>query len=181
MADLKATRQKFQFALGGLGLLIVIAIAILFSPLVGSEKERGDELRQLGVQLRQKKEQAEKVSDLDKKIALATQQIDSFYKDRLPERDSAISETLGQLAAASGVQMTQVKYTSKDTDAVGLRPVAIEAGFAGDYLQLVKFLNSLERSQLFFIVDGVNLGGEQSNTSTVKLDMKLRTFLKAGA
>lgn len=180
MADLKQTRQKFMIAFGGLGLLMAICIGVLFSPLVGSEKDRGDELRQLGMQLRQKKEQAERVSDIDKKIALAGQQIDGFYKGRLPERDSVISEVLGKLAADSGVRLAEVKYTPKDTDATGLRPVVIEAGLSGDYLQLVKFLNSLERSQLFFIVDGVDLGGEQNN-SVVKLDMKLRTFMKVGA
>ena len=49
----------------------------------------------------------------------------------------------------------------------------------GDYLQLVRFINSLERDQMFFLVDSVQLGGEQAGM--VKLQMKLETYLKTGA
>jgi type IV pilus assembly protein PilO len=46
-------------------------------------------------------------------------------------------------------------------------------------LQLVRFINALERDQLFFIIDSVQLGGEQGGT--VKLQMKMETFLKGSA
>jgi hypothetical protein len=54
----------------------------------------------------------------------------------------------------------------------------IEADLAGDYLQLVRFINSLERNQMFFLVDSVGLGGEQNGA--VKLQLKLETYLKTG-
>jgi len=179
MAVFTETRKRLGIAFAALVLIDVLALAVLFSPLVGSEKERGDQLQQLNIQLKQKRLEVERVGDIDKKIALATQQIDSFYKDRLPSRDSAVSDTLGKLAAESGVHLEQVKYDPKDPEPSGLRPLAVEAGLSGDYPQLARFLNSLERSQVFFIVDGVDLTGEQNNQ--VKLQMKLRTFLKAGA
>jgi type IV pilus assembly protein PilO len=43
----------------------------------------------------------------------------------------------------------------------------------------VRFINALERDKLFFIVDSVELGGEQGGQ--VKLGMKLETYLRAGA
>ena len=52
----------------------------------------------------------------------------------------------------------------------------IEAGLSGDYLQLVRFINSLERDQVFFLVNSVVLGGEQNGV--VRLDLKMETFLK---
>jgi type IV pilus assembly protein PilO len=55
----------------------------------------------------------------------------------------------------------------------------IEADLAGDYLQLVRFVNALERDQLFFLVDSVGLGGQQSGV--VKLQLRLETYLKTGA
>jgi type IV pilus assembly protein PilO len=57
--------------------------------------------------------------------------------------------------------------------------VQIEADMNGDYLQLVRFINSLERDQMFFLVDSVQLGGEQAGM--VKLQMKMETYLKTGA
>jgi Tfp pilus assembly protein PilO len=180
MANLKETRKKLGIVFAGLGVLCVVALGVLFSPLVGSEKDRLQELDQLRIQLRQKQQQVERVGDIDKKIATAGQQIDSFYKDRLPNRYSAISENLGKLANESGVRLEQAKYTPDKNSGPSLLPIEVEANLSGSYPQLARFLNSLERSQLFFIVDAVDLAGEQNNQA-VKLQMKLRTFLRTGA
>ncbi len=155
----------------------VLAIAILFSPLVGSEQSRREQLDQLWRELQQKTRAAEPLRDFDKKIATARKQIDDFYKTRVPAQDSAIYEELGKLAAQSGVKIGQIRSKSKDTEPVGLRPVELEADFSGGYLQLVKFINALERDPLFFIVDSVQLGGEQGGV--VKLQLKLETYQKA--
>ena len=40
---------------------------------------------------------------------------------------------------------------------LGVRRVEIDADLAGDYLQLVRFINALERDQVFFLVDSVCL------------------------
>ena len=54
----------------------------------------------------------------------------------------------------------------------------VEAELSGDYLQLVRFVNSVERDKMFFILNSVALGGEQN--APVKLEMKLETYLKTG-
>jgi type IV pilus assembly protein PilO len=57
-----------------------------------------------------------------------------------------------------------------------LQRVEIDVDVSGDYQQLVRFINSLERSKTFFIVDDLELAGEQSGT--VKLRIKLETYLR---
>jgi hypothetical protein len=123
--------------------------------------------------------QVNKVGNIDQKISSASQQIAAFYKDRIPVRDSAISDNLSSIAADSGVRLEQVRYSPKDMVPAGLRPVAIEANLSGQYPQLARFLNSVERNQpVFFIVDSIELGGEQN--AGVRLQVKLRTFVRAG-
>lgn len=179
MANLKETQRKLKIILIVLAAVDVIAIGLLFSPLVGSVEARLQTLDQLRREAQQKKRVVEPLNGLDKKIVIASQQIDRFYDHRLPARDSAISENLGRLATESGVELAQVKYTFDDPVPVGLVPVEVEANLGGGYLQLVRFVNSLERDDLFFIVESVDLGGEQGDT--VKLHMKLRTYLRTGA
>ncbi len=157
----------------------VAAVALLLSPLAGSPSARRQQMDSLWKELQVKTRQVEPLRNFDKKIVLAHQQIEEFYQQRLPDRDSVISEELGKVAGESGVQIGQVKYTPKDVNDVGLRPEVIEASVSGDYLQIMKFINSLERDQLFFIVDSIGLGGEQGGQ--VKLQMKLETYLKTGA
>ena len=54
------------------------------------------------------------------------------------------------MAAQSGVKIGQIKSKLKDTEPIGLRPIEIEADLSGDYLQLVRFINALERDPVIF-------------------------------
>ena len=177
MPDSRDARKKVKIAIAVLLVVDVVAAVVLFSPLVGSERSRREQLDQLWRELQQKTRPSEPLRDFDKKILTARQQIDDFYKNRLPAQDSAIYEELGKLAGQSGVRIGQIRSKAKDTESVGLRPVEIDADFSGGYLQLVRFINALERDPVFFIVDSVQLGSEQGGV--VKLQLKLETYQKA--
>jgi hypothetical protein len=73
----------------------------------------------------------------------------------------------------------QAKYKQEDPTGVGIVPTEIEGNFSGDYLQLVRFINALERSKQFFTVDSINLAGESAGP--VKLDVKMHSYLRSGA
>ena len=176
MPDLRQTRRKVKTALAIMGAVDVIAILVYFSPLVSSELSRRMRLDELWRELQQKTHEVQPLRGLDKKIPLAQKQIDQFYKERLPAQDSAIPEAVGKLASENGVKITSIKYTVKDPEPVGVKPVEVSANMSGDYLQLVRFINALERSQLFFLVDSVSLGGEQGGV--VRLEVKMETYLK---
>ena len=179
MPDLGNTRRKLTVTIASLLLVDLATAAMLLSPIIGSEKSRLSEMDRLWKELQAKTRQVEPLRGLDKKVVLAQKQIDEFYQQRLTSQDSTISTELGKVAAQSGVKITEIKYKAKDPEPVGLRPMEIEANLSGDYLQLVRFINALERDQLFFIIDSVQLGGEQGGV--VKLQMKMQTFLKANA
>jgi type IV pilus assembly protein PilO len=177
MPDVRDARKKVKIAIAALLAVDIILGLVLLSPLVGSERSRREQLDQLWRELQQKTRAAEPLRDFDKKIATARRQIDDFYKNRLPAQDSAIYEELGKVAGQNGVHIGQIRSKAKDTESVGLRPVEIEADFSGGYLQLIRFINALERDSIFFIVDSVQLGGEQGGT--VRLQLKLETYQKA--
>ena len=110
-------------------------------------------------ELQQKTRAAEPLRDFDKKIATAQEQIDDFYKNRLPAQDSAIYEELGKLAGQNEVKIEANPLQGKRHRSRGLCVrVEIEADFSGGYLQLVRFINALERDPLFFIIDSVATG-----------------------
>lgn len=179
MPDLRETRRKVKIALAAMAAVNVVALAVFVSPLVGSEAARREQLDQHWKELQQKTREVEPLRGLDKKIPIARKQIEEFYTQRLPSQDSAISANLGKLAQQSGVRIGGVKYTMKDPEPMGVRRLEIEADLAGDYLALVRFINALERDQMFFLVNSVGLGGEQGGV--VKLQLKLETYLKTGA
>lgn len=174
MPDLKKTRNRLTVVIAALVAVDVVAIAMLLTPLAGSEQSRQQEMNQLWLSL--KKREAAPWRGLDKKIPQAQKQIAEFYSDRFPDTYSAISTSLDKIGSESGVRVSGAKFDQKDTEIEGLQRVEISSEVSGDYLQLVRFINGLERSKLFFTVDDLQLGNEQNGI--VKLQIKLETYLR---
>ena len=174
MPDLKKTRRTLWIVVGALLLVDAVAVLALMTPLAGSASSRAQELAQLHSELQLHRQAPWR--GLDQKVPQARQEIQDFYRDRFPGGYSMISGDLDRIAGECGVKILSEKYEQKDVAVQGLQRVEIEADVAGDYLQLVKFINSMERSKLFFVINDLGLAGEQSGT--VKLQMKLETYLR---
>jgi len=178
MPDLRRTRKKIKAGLAILVGVDVVAALVLFSPFVGSTDSRRQELNQLWSELQNKTRQVEPLKNLDKKVIIANQQVAEFYKKRFPTQESQILTQFGKLAATNGVAIGQVHYKMKDTEIDRLEPVEIDADLSGNYVSLAKFINSLERDDMFFLISDITLAGEAKGP--IKLQMKLETYLKAG-
>ena len=179
MPDLRRTRKNLKTALAIMAGIDLLAAAIYFSPVIGSAETRQQELNTLQTELVTKTRQVAPLKDLPQKVVLAGHQISDFYKKRFPTQESQILTELGKLTSANGVSIEQVKYKVKDAEVGGFQPVEMEADFAGNYTSLAKFINALERDQVFFIINSITLGGQQQGP--VKLGVKLETYLKVGS
>lgn len=177
MPDLRQTRKKIKASLAVLLGVDVVAAAILVSPLVGSTASRRQQLNRLWSELQTKTRQVEPLKNLDKKVVIASKQITEFYKQRFPAEDSEIASQLGKLAAANGVTIEGARYKVEEPEIGHLAPVEMEAELTGSYVSLAKFINALERDDMFFIIDKIALGGEQKGP--IRLQMKFETYLKA--
>lgn len=114
------------------------------------------------------------------RVKEARQEIAQFYKERFPVAESMIFEELGKLANENQVHLTAATYKAKDSDTAGIEQVQIGASLYGDYAQAMKFINSVERDKMFFIVDSVSLGGgDQENNGAVRLNISLQTYMRS--
>jgi type IV pilus assembly protein PilO len=177
MPDLRQTRRKMKITAGVLAGISLLAGGLLISPLVGSAAQRQQDMNQLRAQLTTKNRQVEPLRGIDKKIPLATKQIDDFYRDRFATHDSEVAEAIETLAKETNVKIQTAKYKEGDPESVGLRRVEIETSIQGDYQPLAKFLNGLERSKVFFIINGIGLAPQNG---PLQLQMRLETFQKVG-
>lgn len=175
MPDLKRTRSKLQMAIGALVVVNLIAIAMLLTPIAGARLARQQQLDELRQEIKQREYAPWR--GLDKKIPQARQQIDEFYQERFPSEESAVDADLGKIAQQTGVRISGLKWSVKPAPIDGLQRVEIAANLSGDYLQLVRFINALERNRLFFLVNGVELGNEKDGI--VALQIKVQTYLRS--
>ncbi len=112
---------------------------------------------------------------LDQRVEKTREQIDAFYTKRIPSDYSVISSRIGELAVTSGVRLSRVGYAQEKPGAE-LTEISMDAGISGDYPSIMRFINSLERDRLFFIIRAMSLTGQQGGL--VNLRLRVSTWLR---
>ena len=161
-----------------LGLLVLYLVIHLIFVWQGLSANNAEALDQQRVQLTAAQISAKPLRGLDTKLVASTHDANEFYLTRLPYADSQVVAEIGKLATKAGVRWTHAQYSGnavlRGNDA--LTEVAIDASVSGDYRPIVQFINSVERDKLFFVINGINLSGQQ--TGQVNLRIRLTTYLR---
>jgi Tfp pilus assembly protein PilO len=89
---------------------------------------------------------------------------------------SAISEDLGDLSRSAGLRSDTISFHQHTPDARGLVEVDINTAVEGDYDSLVQFLNKLEHSENFYVLDSMALAS--SSLGKLRLNVQLRTYFR---
>jgi Tfp pilus assembly protein PilO len=89
---------------------------------------------------------------------------------------SAISEDLGDLSRSAGLRTDTISFHQHTPDARGLMQVDISTAVEGDYDSLVQFLNKLEHSDNFYVLDSLALAS--SSVGKLRLNVQLRTYFR---
>jgi Tfp pilus assembly protein PilO len=134
-----------------------------------------NDLDQKQVQLRALEHQNAPLAGLDHRVDDSRKQIATFYSRRIPANYSTIARTIGDLGIKSSVRFSSVQYTQGQAGA-DLTEISMDAGIAGGYPQIMRFVNSLEADQTFFIVRGMALAGQQGGL--VNLRLRVSTWLR---
>ncbi len=89
---------------------------------------------------------------------------------------SAISEDLGNLSHSAGLSSDTISFHQHPPDARGLMQVDISTAVEGDYDSLVQFLDKLEHSENFYVLDSLALAS--SSVGKLRLNVQLRTYFR---
>jgi type IV pilus assembly protein PilO len=113
---------------------------------------------------------------LDKRVDQSRTQMQSFYGKRIPSNYSSISGRIGELEVASGVRITRLQY-AQGIAGPELTEIVIDSSISGEYPQVMRFINSLERDQTFFLIRAMALAGQQGGQ--VNLRLSLSTWMRS--
>lgn len=89
---------------------------------------------------------------------------------------SALSEDLGNLSRSAGLRSDAIQFHQHAPDARGLMQVDITTAVEGDYDSLVQFLDKLEHSDNFYVLDSMALAS--SSPGRLRLNVQLRTYFR---
>lgn len=157
-------------------LVLVIGLAVrLVMDWVVIDGHSADALAGKQIQLKAMELQTAPLRGLDKRVEETRNQMRAFYDKRIPPNYSSVSARIGELEVASGVRLTRVQY-SQGQPGPDLTEITMEAGISGEYPQIMRFINSLERDQNFFLIRSMGLAGQQGGQ--VNLRLSVSTWLR---
>jgi len=163
-----------------IGLAVVIALVLGLAIRLGIDwsatNDRSNEaLASRQIELRSLEMQTAPLRGLDKRVADSREQMGSFYARRIPANYSSIATRIGELEVKSGVRLSRVAY-SQGAGTGDLTEISMDAGISGEYPQIMRFINGLERDENFFVIRAMALTGQQGGM--VNLRLRVSTWLR---
>ncbi len=181
LASLKDPRVSVRAALGTLLILNIAAALILFKPWGGSADDLDRRLTSMRAQLPKQQAALERTKLLVQKVEKARAESNQFMAKYLLNERNAYSTILGELTQAADKVNLKTKESQYGVEPIEgsdtLEMMTISASFEGEYLNLTKFLNELDRSPRFLIIESLT-ASPQPQGKVVNVNFKLNAFVK---
>ncbi len=171
-----ASPLTWHYAAFGVLLVVVIGLSIRFGlDWAATSGSSAEALAAKQIQWKALEMETAPLRGLDKRAEQTRAQVKTFYLKRIPPNYSSIATRIGELALNGPVRLTRVQYTQGPPGS-DLTEISMDAGITGEYPQIVRFVNSLERDQTFFVIRGLSLTGQQGGL--VNLRLRVSTWLR---
>jgi|SRR5882762_1250559 len=182
-AQLKNPRFVARLALGVMLLANLVAATFVFHPWGGSPEDLARELENRQRQLTQQLQRLERTKSLVGKVQQARVEGDTFLEQSTMSRRSAFSTLIGEINKMAVDAGMKPKESSLGLEPVEgsdtLQQLTISANFEGSYANLTKFVNLLDRSPRFLIIETLQASPQPSGILGV--NVKLDTFIREEA
>jgi hypothetical protein len=178
-------REPKVLVRAGLGLLLLanlVAAAFAFHLIGDSPADLDVQLTNARANLGNKQMLLKRSKALIANMQLSRGEGDKFLTDYLTTRKvyySTIGREINKLAETSGMKVGELNYSLPDPieGSDNLDTMTITGNFEGGYAQLVKFVNMLDRSSKFLLIEGLQVA-PQPKGDILSATVTLNTFVK---
>lgn len=154
--------------------------AIAVRPLSSREEQQRIRVASLEQQVEQRRAMVERLNAAAAKVENAAESGDGLLEELTLDRQTTYSTLLSELVAASeeaGVEFRETSYETAEVEGnEAFGRLRISANFRGNYENLVKFLNRLDRSEQFLIIE--QLGAAPSDEGGLRFSLRIDTFVR---
>ena len=164
-------------------LLVLDGVLVFFVlwPPGQTPEQRQAELRRSRGQYESLLNTVKQMRDLRIKMQSAIQNDQQFSRDHFLRRKTAFSAMvtdLEQLANQNHLKTSSVSYRLKeDADQMEFVNVELSLSVDGQYSDLVRFINRVEQSQLFWIIDSMSVGTSPGQGQGLRLNLLMGTYV----
>jgi Tfp pilus assembly protein PilO len=177
--DIREEWLKVSIFLGVVAVANLILYAALNLPRMHREATEEGRVTVLTQNLGEVSRRVGLMKDLDQRFEGEKTKVKTFYDDVLGTKDGRmiqIQREVRAIAASLGMDPETIAYQPEYLDKVGLVRFGINVPLSGDYRNLRQFINKIEKSENFLIVDSVTLSGAKDGGALLDLNIHLTTF-----
>jgi Tfp pilus assembly protein PilO len=173
-----------------IGVLLVANLAaavIAFKPFGGSADDLRHQREALNSQLLNLEKRLARSKDLVEKVQKARNEGDGFLGQYFTDEGTTAAMIVAELYSAAkeaGVRMGTVTWTPETIEGSdSLVMLTSQIGFEGNYANLTKFVNLVDKSPRFMIIENMQAAApQQQGGQALNVTLKIDTFVKgAGA
>jgi Tfp pilus assembly protein PilO len=180
---LKLAWQSWKTWVGAaLGLVLALDLA-LAGYLWHASSEQPEELRArrdaLALDAKKLHADVERGNKIRISLPQARKDCDTFYQQSFLDSVtgySKIEADLSDIATKSGVKVSGYAFKQKEVKDRGVTEVQLSMNLDADYPAIIQFINGLERSKNFYLLDSLHLSSV--TTGGIRLDLDLHTFFR---
>ncbi len=178
-------RRKIGVALGALAAFDLVFYLFAIGPLAESDRERALLADQFQRQAAERTAQVKRLEATVGKVEKARTEGDKLLASISLERRSAFSSIVSELdqaAKQAGVELGDRGYNVEPIEGSDtLSMMTVNVGLQGDYEHLVRFLNLLDRSPRFLIIESLGAAPQQTGQQAgarLNISVRLDTFVR---
>ena len=180
--DIREERVKVAVFLGILAVLNIVLYVTMNLPRLHRQAVEERRLAAVTQSLSEVSRRVGTMKDLDQRFGGEQEKVKKFYGDILGTKDARmvrIQREVRAIAASLGMDPETIAYQPELLDKVGLIRFSVNVPLSGDYRNLRQFINKIEKSENFLIVDSVTLGGSKDGGALLDLNIHLSTYFDA--
>lgn len=177
----KEPRVAVRAVLGVLVAANLAAAVMLIRPWGGSTQDLERQLGDLKQQVRQRQATLERLRYIVSKVEQGRAQDNEFINTYMMDRRTTASTIVADLSKAEQDAGIKSKGSSYSFDLIEgsntLGMMTISANYEGNYGSLLKFVNGLDRSPRFVLIDSLQATPQQSGAA-LNVSMKFYAFVR---
>ncbi|MEZ5355878.1 MAG: hypothetical protein R2762_24865 [Bryobacteraceae bacterium] len=177
----KDPRAPWTWALAALALANLLAFVFLYRPFGGSVADLESQLHDLRTRIRLEQTQLKNIRDLTEKVERARGEQDGFVREYFMDRRTTSSTILNEIDSAAkkaGLQAREHTFVIEPVEgSTDLSMMTINANYEGSYADLVQFVNLVDRSRRFLIIDSLQAAPLQK-AGVLAARFRMNTFIQ---
>ncbi len=177
--DLRAHLMPLLAGLGGLLVVNLALLSLVTQPRLSAAQNADETTAELAAAVER---EVKRVDGLESRVAEMQESravLDRFFSEDLAtkkERLVAVQREIYQIARTFQVEAAQLKFNHEPVVGTNLVQLSVNIPLAGGYNNLRQFINKVEHSELFLIIQSIQLQEGDRGGAMLNLNVRLATY-----